>query len=283
MIQPLLEKYIPQFYSDIISQKKIINVLKSYTDRNDFPNCILYGTAGIGKTSIIKAAINELYLKHTNLPINIKNNKISNVLWINASEERGVKDFEIIIDKFIKNKSFNNNFKILVFDECDNLTNKSQLKIKNYINIHSNIKYCFICNNIFHINDSIKSKCLNLKLCSCEEKDIFNKMRKICLDEKIMITDNALLKIIRLQNKDIRAIMNNLQYYSLLYYNKLIFSQYIKPNEEIDLYKTLYDLNINDEKYYEKLKLLYYIEKYYVINKHNEIIVKLYNKYFNTL
>ena len=76
--------------------------------------------------------------------------------------------------------------------------------------------------------------------------------------------------------------MNNLQYYSLLYYNKLIFSQYIKPNEEIDLYKTLYDLNINDEKYYEKLKLLYYIEKYYVINKHNEIIVKLYNKYFNT-
>ena len=101
MTQPLLEKYIPQFYSDIISQKKIINILKSYTDNNDFPNCILYGTAGIGKTSIIKAAINELYFKQFKFSFYVKNKQIPNVLWLNASEERGVKNFELIIDKFI--------------------------------------------------------------------------------------------------------------------------------------------------------------------------------------
>ncbi len=283
MTQPLLEKYIPQFYSDIISQKKIINILKSYTDNNDFPNCILYGTAGIGKTSIIKAAINELYFKQFKFSFYVKNKQIPNVLWLNASEERGVKNFELIIDKFIKNKSFNNKFKILIFDECDNLTIKTQLKIKNYINVHSNIKYCFICNDIYKINDSIKSKCLNLKLSNCKEKDIFNKMKQICRNEYILITDEALLKIIRLQNKDIRAIMNNLQYYSLLYHMKLIIAQYIKSNEEIDIYKILYNLDINDKDYYNKVKLLYYMEKYYVINKHNEIIKKMYNIYFKNM
>lgn len=280
MIRPLLEKYIPQYYSDIISQQKIVNILKSYTDKNDFPNCILYGTAGIGKTSIIKVAINELYLKKNDLPVKIKNNKISNVLWLNASEEGRVKNFEEIIDKFIKNKSIDNNFKILVFDESDNLTIKTQLKIKNYIGIHSNIKYCFICNKIYNINDSLKSKCLNLKLSNCDENEIFKKMRTICMNEKIMITDDALKKIIHLQNKDIRAIMNNIQYYNLLYYNQLIFSQFIKPREEIDINEILYNLDINDENYYNKVKLLHYLEKYYVVNKHNEIIKKLYNTYF---
>lgn len=281
MFKPLLEKYKPKLYSDIISQQKIVNIFKSYTDRKDFPNCILYGTAGIGKTSMIEVAINELYNQYKSLPIDT-HEKNCNVLWINASEERGIKVLDETINSFIKHTTLvNDNFKIIIFDECDNLTVKAQLMIKNYINSMFNIRYCFICNDINKIKGSIVSKCVNLKFTKCNFVDIFDKIKYICQQENILISDKAIRKIIKLQDNDIRAVLNNLQYYSLLYYNQIIFEYNIKNIEPYNIEETMLNLNIEDPDYYKKIKLLFYIEKYYKINKNHPIIKTMIEKYFN--
>lgn len=281
MSNTLLEKYRPKYYSDIISQQKTIAILKSYTDNNDFPNCILYGTAGIGKTSIIEAAINELFNKKIDLPIEIKNKNLGNTLWINASEERGIKVIDSLINTFIKSKAlFNNKLKIIIFDECDNLTPKAQLMIKNYINIYDNVKCCFICNNINKINPSIVARCINFKFTKCIFDDIFKKVQWICLQENIQITDDAIKKIIIKQDNDIRAILNNLHYYNLLYYQQIIFSQFIKLNADINIINVYHKLDINSLDYYKKMKMLYYIEQYLNNDKNSKIAIKLYQTYF---
>ena len=280
MYKPLLEKYKPKLYTDIISQQKIVNIFKSYTDKKDFPNCILYGTAGIGKTSMIEVTINELFNQYKSLPIDIYE-KNCNVLWINASEERGMKVLDETIKSFIQHTTLiNDNFKIIIFDECDNLTVKAQLMIKNYINSVYNIRYCFICNNINKIKGSIISKCINLKFTKCNFDDIFNKIKYISQQENILISDKALKKIIKLQDNDIRAVLNNLQFYSLLYYNKIIFDFNIQNNEIFNIEETMLKLDLNDPDYYKKIKLLFYIEKYYKINKNHPIIKTMFEKYF---
>lgn len=273
----IVNKYKPMDFCDMISQKNIINILKEYIKNNDFPNCILFGPPGIGKTSIINVAINKLFNIKFDKVLKFSNNKCNNILWINAAEERGIQNTIELVNTFIKsNTLFNNNIKIIIFDECDNFTIKSQIYLKNFIGIYPHIKYCFICNNITKIIPSLISKCLLFKFVKCSYDDIYNKIVNICINEQIKISPQAINKIIINNDYDIRAILNTIQYYKLLYFNTIIYSQYITSDYKINIIQ-LYRKIRDKQNYYNKIKLLYYIEKYILLGKDNKIIKTLIN------
>lgn len=268
-------KYIPQTFKDIISQEYVINIMKQYIDKNDFPNCILHGPAGIGKTSIARVAINELF--------NSDDYNCTNILWINASEDRGLDLINETINNFISGSSFSKNkLKIIILDECDNITPKAQMILKNLIT-DNNIRFCLICNNINKLKENLKSKCLSIQFYSCEYNDIFNKLKSISEEEHIMITDQALKKNIVLHNGDIRAILNSLQYYKYLYYNQIIVEHYITDKIDVQINQITNKILDTDNitNIYQKIKLLCNIENQLYYDPNNKVSLHVLNKYFN--
>ena len=275
---PFTEKYRPEHLTEIISHKVIKDIIKKYIDENNFPDVIFYGKAGIGKTSLIKSYIYDMYKSKVN----------ENVLYINASYDRSIETIKTKVYSFIKTSTIHNNLiKIVVFDEADNLTADSQNIIKDFIGKY-NVKYCFICNYEKHIIPEIKSRCLYLKFFSLIEKDIKEKIKEICLYEDINISNNGMNKLIKYTNSDLRKLLNILQILKINFNDKPIYEN------DIDHYMNLitnYDLqnliillenkNItienkikifnNKYKHYDFYNIISEIHTYFINNLDNDI------------
>ena len=80
---PWVEKYRPDVFEDIILDDNNRELFKNILDRNYFPNLLLHGPPGIGKTTTIINLINKFKKK---------NNEESKtlVIHLNASDERGI-------------------------------------------------------------------------------------------------------------------------------------------------------------------------------------------------
>jgi len=227
------EKYRPDKLTEIISHKIIKDILKIYNEKKDFPDVIFYGKAGIGKTSLIKSLLCEIY----NINLNEDN---PNILYINASLNRSIEIIKSKVYSFINVLTINSDLiKIVVFDEADNLTKDSQNIIKDFLG-KNNVKYCFICNYEKNIIPEIRSRCLYLKFFSLLDEDIKNKLIKICLYENINISNYALNKLIKYTNSDLRKLLNILQILKINFKDKPIFENDI--NHYMNLISN-FDLN----------------------------------------
>ena len=58
---PWTEKYRPHSLGDVIGQKLIVERLKSFVERGNFPSMIFAGSPGVGKTACAVAMANDLY------------------------------------------------------------------------------------------------------------------------------------------------------------------------------------------------------------------------------
>ena len=234
-------KYQPQFLSDIIDYKYIINIFEKLITNKSFTHILLYGPPGSGKTSIIQTIINELFTDYLNY------------LIINASEKRGVDVIRTIIYSFITSNTINGNkLKLIILDEVDNLTQDAQIILKSIINENNNVKFIFICNYENKIDISIKSNCLYLKMSKMSTISLINRCNEICINESIYISDKGLKTLIKFCKHDIRKILNVLQCLKITFKNTLIFKNLIKQYLNIPIKKeiqklitSLQDKNIN--------------------------------------
>jgi len=167
---PWIEKYKP-------------TSLTSFNDNNflndsHINNCILYGEPGVGKTSYTNILIDSIY---------DDNGKKQNVIKLNASDERGIETVRKKIKTFAKQKIQGKyDFKIIVLDEADTLTNDAQTALRRIIEVHSNnTRFIFICNYIDNIIEPIKSRCHKIKFNKFSTKYIKSYLNKILIKENI--------------------------------------------------------------------------------------------------
>ena len=143
---PWVEKYRPTDLNDIILDninKKIIdNIIKD----NYFPNLILYGPPGIGKTTTLINLIKEFTKSYDT---NYKNL----YMHFNASDDRGIETIRNHIKNFVKCKSlYTNENKFIILDEADYLTKNAQNALKYIVKeYNNNIRFCLICNYLSKI------------------------------------------------------------------------------------------------------------------------------------
>ncbi len=133
----ITENYKPFNINSVISHDNLKKFLKQYIDNNDFPNILLHGLPGIGKTCLINTCLNELF-----------DNTEYNIMNINASEKRGVSMLKDLLTNFLEidTRFLKNNLKIIVLDEMDNLTIEAQNLIKTFIDVYKNVRFVLICN-----------------------------------------------------------------------------------------------------------------------------------------
>ena len=237
---PWSEKYRPNNITDIIYHEKITSTIVNYMKTNNLPHLLFYGPPGTGKTSTIVAIAKHYY----------KEDFDNMILILNASEERGIETVrnrikQFVICKGLPESSETPAFKLIILDEIDAMTDDAQAILRKVIEKYvSNVRFCFICNYLKKINPAIQSRCVIFRFNPIPYDNMYNFIIKVCHQEDIRITINAINLIIKKTYGDMRKLLNILQTINM-YLNNLKINDNISENDNSSLNKTVF---ISDEK-----------------------------------
>lgn len=258
---PWVEKYRPDVFEDIILDNNNKELFKNILERNHFPNLLLHGPPGIGKTTTIINLINKFKKK---------NNEESKTLAIhlNASDERGIDIIRNNIYNFVLSDNlFSKGTKFVILDEVDYMTRIAQQALKCLIQEYNkDIRYCLICNYISKIDYSLQYEFVKVRFNKLSENDIYSYLNKINKEENINMNKKTLRNIIRSYDSDIRSMINYMQ---SNIHNKINILDDV-------VYNNLLNVNMN-ENINNFNKSLNIVENKYKINK--SLILKNYITY----
>jgi replication factor C small subunit len=191
-----VEKYRPTVLDTYLGNDNFIAGVKEWIEKNDFPNLLLYGTAGVGKTTAAKL-----------LTINLK----CDFIYINCSDENGIDTIREKIKTYASAASFQP-IKIVVLDEADFLTINAQAALRNVIETFSlNTRFIFTCNYIERIIEPLQSRLALYRLETPSKPQIYKHVINILDQENISYTKEDVAKYINNFYPDIRRIINSLQ------------------------------------------------------------------------
>lgn len=201
-----VQRYRPKTVAETILPPDIKNIFQKFVDQKNIPNLILSGGAGIGKTTVACAMLEELNCDY---------------IVINSSLDRGIETIRVEIMGFASSVSFTGGRKYVILDEADNLTHDSQRALRAFTEQFStNCGFILTCNYKNKLIDALHSRCpvIDFKIA---KKDLpklamqFMKRTEQILDKENVTYDKAVLaEVIQKYCPDWRRTLNELQNYS---------------------------------------------------------------------
>jgi replication factor C small subunit len=192
----LVERYRPTNINNFVGNENIKNTIKGYIDQNDIQNLLFYGPSGTGKTTLAKL---------------IAKNIDCDLLYINASDERGIETIRDKVSGFASTMSFKS-LKIVILDEADFLTIMAQASLRNVIETFSrSTRFILTCNYLERIIDPLQSRCQTLKIIPPDRLDIINHLMKVTNKENIKHSVSDLETIVNNNYPDVRKMLNTIQ------------------------------------------------------------------------
>lgn len=198
-----IEKYRPQQLADVLGQDDITERLQSYVDRNDLPNLMFAGGAGIGKTTCAIAIAKELYGV---------DDWQENFLELNASDQRGIDVVRERIKNFARSSFGGHDYRLIFLDEADSLTSEAQAALRRTMEQYSNnTRFILSCNYSSKIIDPIQSRCAKYTFTPIPDTAIEQQIRTIADNESIETTQSGIDALVYAANGDMRKAINALQ------------------------------------------------------------------------
>jgi DNA polymerase III delta prime subunit len=189
-----VEKYRPQTLEEYVGNETIKNKIADYLKQGSIQNLLFHGVAGTGKTTLAK-----LIAKNLNCDL----------LYINASDERGIDTIRDKIIPFASSMSFND-VKIVILDEADYITPQAQATLRNTIESCSKTtRFIFTCNYLERIISPLQSRCQTFEITPPSKEQVTNQVNNILSKEGI--NEKIPLEIINTYYPDIRKIINTTQ------------------------------------------------------------------------
>ena len=189
-----VEKYRPTTLEEYVGNETIKNKIADYLKQGSIQNLLFHGVAGTGKTTLAK-----LIAKNLNCDL----------LYINASDERGIDTIRDKIIPFASSMSFND-VKIVILDEADYITPQAQATLRNTIESCSKTtRFILTCNYLERIISPLQSRCQTFEIIPPSKQEVDNKCQDILMEENITYTD--IHEVINTHYPDIRKIINTLQ------------------------------------------------------------------------
>ena len=191
-----VEKYRPQTLEEYVGNEMIKSKIADYLKQGSIQNLLFHGVAGTGKTTLAK-----LIAKNLNCDL----------LYINASDERGIDTIRDKIIPFASSMSFND-VKIVILDEADYITPQAQATLRNTIESCSKTtRFILTCNYLERIISPLQSRCQTFEITPPSKTEVNNKCQDILTQEKVLFYDNSIIDVINTHYPDIRKIINTLQ------------------------------------------------------------------------
>lgn len=211
---PWAEKYRPRSLEDVSAQDAIIGVLRKSLKSQNLPHMLFYGPPGTGKTSTVLALARELYGPELSK---------SRVLELNASDERGIAVVRDKIKNFARSvastptaaqreKYHCPNFKIIILDEADSMTQDAQAALRRTVEDYSKItRFCLICNYVTRIIDPLASRCSKFRFQELTPSAAQARLEYICKEEDVECRSEVLARLLSIANGDLRRAITLLQ------------------------------------------------------------------------
>jgi DNA polymerase III delta prime subunit len=260
---PFVEKYRGKKIDDIVLDQYNKKIIKNILETSYFPNLLLWGPPGTGKTTTIINLVNAYQEK---------NNELSKGLMIhfNASEERSVEIIRNQINQFVNsNTLLGQGTKFIILDEIDYMTKNAQQALKQLMLGRSNsVRFCVICNYISRVDEGLQNEFIKLRFNELPKDDIISFLSNICEKENLNMDKHYLELIQKFYKSDIRSMVNFLQSNQ-----NITFAEPSKQNPKMD--NKLYIIEDSIwERWYNKFsdKDVFYDIK---INKMIEIITQI--------
>lgn len=201
------QKYRPHTVQDTILPKDMKDTFQKFVDDKNVPNLLLSGSAGVGKTTIARAMLDELGADY---------------IVINGSMNGNIDTLRIDIANFASTVSFSGGRKYVILDEADYLNaNSTQPALRNFMEEFSkNCGFILTCNLVNRIIPPLQSRCscITFNIGATDRPKLASQFfKRVCgiLDaEKIEYDQKAIAELINTYFPDWRRVLNELQRYS---------------------------------------------------------------------
>lgn len=163
---------ILKYYSTEIT----CNLVGRFIEKKQLPHLLFYGPPGTGKTSTILACAKQLYN-----PLQFK----TMVMELNASDDRGIDVVRQQILNFASTRTVFGNFKLIILDEADSMTNDAQNALRRIIEKYTeNVRFGIICNYLSKIIPAVQSRCTRFRFGPLTPEQILPRLNNIIEQEK---------------------------------------------------------------------------------------------------
>ena len=202
-----VEKYRPQLLADCILPDELKNTFQQFINQENIPNLLLSGSAGVGKTTVAKAMLEELDADY---------------IVVNGSLHGNIDTLRNEIMNFATTVSFSEGRKYVILDEADYLNPQStQPALRNFMEEYSkNCGFILTCNFKNRIIEPLQSRCSVIdfvfpkKLAPSLAGSFFNRVKTILDQEQVKYDEKVPAEIIQRHFPDWRRVLNELQRYS---------------------------------------------------------------------
>jgi DNA polymerase III delta prime subunit len=202
-----VEEYSPKTIEECILPQALKDPFLAIIQSNKFPNLLLSGPSGVGKTTVAKALCNEVG---------------ASVYLINGSDEgRFLDTIRNDVSAFASTSSITNKQKVIIIDEADNTTTDVQLLLRAKIEeFQNNCRFIFTCNYKNKIIPALQSRCSNIEFSikGPEKvrlaKQFLTRLSNILDENSITYERSVLIEVIQTYFPDWRRILNECELYS---------------------------------------------------------------------
>ena len=202
-----VEKYRPKTIEETILPCDLKATFQQFVDQKKIPNLILTGTAGVGKTTVARAMLEQLGCDY---------------IVINGSMNGNIDTLRNEILNFASAVSLSGGRKYVILDEADYLNpNSTQPALRNFMEeFSSNCGFILTCNFVNRIIEPLHSRCsviefkVSKKAIAKLATQFFKRTQFILEQENIEYDKPVVAQVINKHFPDCRRILNELQRYS---------------------------------------------------------------------
>ena len=202
-----VEKYRPKKIADTILPAEIKATFQQFVDQQNIPNLLLTGSAGVGKTTVARAMLEEIGADY---------------IVINGSMNGNIDTLRNEILNFASTVSFTGGRKYVILDEADYLNaNSTQPALRNFMEEFSNnCGFILTCNFHNRIIEPLHSRCSVVEFHIGKDdkprlaSQFFKRVINILDGEGVTYDKAVVADLVSRHMPDYRRVLNELQRYS---------------------------------------------------------------------
>ncbi len=202
-----VQKYRPRTVSDTILPESLKKTFQKFVDDRSIPNLLLTGSAGVGKTTVARAMLEELGCDY---------------IVINGSMNGNIDTLRNEILSFASSVSLRGGRKYVILDEADYLNaNSTQPALRNFMEEFSrNCGFILTCNFVNKIIEPLHSRCsvVEFKIGKEDKPKVaalfYKRVLDILGEERVEFDNKVVAQVITKYFPDYRRVINELQRYS---------------------------------------------------------------------